>query len=215
MTKARTVTQLFDAFDTDYSWRIQELSYIRSVVFKSDGNNRVAIITAGIPILYAHWEGFIKQAAISFTDYLSSQRYTYGQLSVSFAGLRAHHYVTVIADIKKMIFTPAVMLQSIRDIDTDRVNISLRPYLDSVGNLNFDLFKEIAEFLCLPISGYISYKPLIDESLLSSRNKVAHGEFVAIDRDDYEELMNNPLALMRMFKTDLENSTVSKGYLRA
>jgi hypothetical protein len=113
-----------------------------------------------------------------------------------------------------MVFTPAALLGSIRSIDSDRISIALRPHLDNVGNLSFDLFYEISQFLCLPASTYISFKPLIDESLLASRNRIAHGEFLAVDQAGYDSLLKQTLSLMQMFKTDLENSVVSKGYLR-
>ena len=212
--KIRTVDDLLSALDGAFGWRVQELSVIRGLMAKSTGKNLSAIIRAGIPILYAHWEGFVKQAAIHFADYISCQRLTFGDIAVSFSGLRAHHYVMSIADVKKMVFTPSSLLTSIRGIEEDRVNIALRPFLDNVGNLSYGLFQEVAEFLSLSPDMYVAFKPLIDESLLASRNKIAHGEHLIIDEAGYEILVQDTLTLMTMFKSDLENLVVSKSYLR-
>lgn len=213
--KPRTAGQLLDALDGAYSWRVQELSVIRSAIAKSSGISSSALVRAGIPILYAHWEGFVKQSTIHFADFITMQKFTYADLAVSFSGLRAHHYVTTMADVKKMIFTPSNLLHAIHAIEEDKVTLTLRPFLENVGNLSFDLFNEIISFLCLPVTNYLPFKPLIDESLLATRNRIAHGEYLALDHSGYEALQTETLLLIRMFKTDLENSAVSGGYLRA
>jgi hypothetical protein len=99
--KLRTSDDILDALNAAYGWRLQELSSINSLMRKSTGRAASPLIRAGIPILYAHWEGFVKQSAIAFADYLSSQRLSYGEVAVSFSGLKAHNYVLALADIKK------------------------------------------------------------------------------------------------------------------
>ena len=60
------------------------------------------------------------------------------------------------------------------------------------------------------------YEPryrLINESLLGRRNKIAHGEWLDLDESGFVSLVDDVLILLRMFKTDIENSVALQGYL--
>ena len=51
--------------------------------------------------------------------------------------------------------------------------------------------------------------------LLKLRNDIAHGEFLLIDVDGFDQLSTEILDLIRQFKTALQNAVVQKSYLRA
>ena len=58
----RTEQMLVDNLDNDLAWRIKELSIIKNKIPQSKNNEQEALIRAGVTILYAHWEGFVKNA---------------------------------------------------------------------------------------------------------------------------------------------------------
>jgi MAE_28990/MAE_18760-like HEPN len=46
----------------------------------------------------------------------------------------------------------------------------------------------------------------LDESLLKRRNKIAHGEFLDVTAEEWRELADEIIMMLRHFKTDLENA---------
>jgi hypothetical protein len=49
---------------------------------------------------------------------------------------------------------------------------------------------------------------------LERRNKIAHGEYLDLTHDNYRELADEILILLRLFKTDIENAAVLSKYLQ-
>jgi hypothetical protein len=47
---------------------------------------------------------------------------------------------------------------------------------------------------------------LIDESLVRRRNKVAHGDYPDLEADEFRNLADAILQMMRDYKTDLQNA---------
>ena len=54
-----------------------------------------------------------------------------------------------------------------------------RRHISSIGNLNYELFEQITEFLALNSDS--SKRVVIDEKLLKLRNDIAHGEYLLIN----------------------------------
>ena len=61
MAKIRTLTQLQESLDAGMSWRVKEISDFK-LVTKAQSDTSPAFIRAGVALVYAHWEGFIKAA---------------------------------------------------------------------------------------------------------------------------------------------------------
>ena len=212
--KIRSTSELIQILDNDLSWRRLDLLYIKRSVTNSKGITKNSAIRAAIPILYAHWEGFIKVSAAAYATYLSKKRYKFKDLKMSYSGLQAKQHIDKISDIKSKIFATSLSLIEIYGIEEERVNISLNEYIDRVGNLNHDMFIQIINFFSIEKASYENFKALIDVSLLSNRNKIAHGEYLDIDEDRYESLHNDIIALIEKFKSDIENLAISESYLR-
>lgn len=76
--RLRTLSSLQDALDNAFAWRIKEIAAMKmSVESKSMSMTQTTLIRAGVPLLYAHWEGFIKQASQFYLEYVSNQRLKY------------------------------------------------------------------------------------------------------------------------------------------
>lgn len=65
---------LVDNLDNDLAWRIKELSIIKNKIPQAKNNEQEALIRAGVTILYAHWEGFVKNAAECYLNFVSLRR---------------------------------------------------------------------------------------------------------------------------------------------
>jgi hypothetical protein len=187
----------------------------KKVISRSNRAERQALLRAGTPLLYAHWEGFTKGAAIAYGSYLSGLGLRYEEILESFQGLEAISEVRQLAELKKRIFASSTILSKLRTIPSKSVKLPLTDYIGNVGNLNFELFSEVSSFVGVSIQGIETKKALIDVSLLKNRNDVAHGEFVQIDETEFSTLLDEIFDIMSAFKTEIQNSVAQKGFMRA
>ena len=75
--KIRTIDELQDYIDREMSWRRKELSAIKSNIFVARKFAKNTALRSGIAILYAHWEGMVKNIAMGYLSYVSNQRLKY------------------------------------------------------------------------------------------------------------------------------------------
>ena len=86
--------------------------------------------------------------------------------------------------------------------------------IDTESNLTSKVFSNIAISLDISTAPYEMRFNLIDESLVSRRNRVAHGEYLDLDSDDFVALADAIIQIMRDYKTDIENAASLEGYKR-
>jgi RiboL-PSP-HEPN len=85
------------------------------------------------------------------------------------------------------------------------------PYKDGIrtqGNLSSDVLKEIIDSLGLDFSPFEAKSNLIDDILLRSRNTIAHGEYLQMTEERYEELSRDVLEMMENFRTQVQNAAI-------
>lgn len=84
--------------------------------------------------------------------------------------------------------------------------------IDTESNLSSTVFANIVQSIGIDISRYETRFNLIDESLLKRRNKIAHGEFLDVTAEEWRELADEIIMMLRHFKTDLENAASLESY---
>ena len=57
----RTLNLLQDYLDKEISWRIKEIADMKIAVCRIETVSKKTVIRAATPLLYAHWEGFVKK----------------------------------------------------------------------------------------------------------------------------------------------------------
>lgn len=215
MAKPRTALQLVTVLDRELSWRRVDLLFALRLVQRAGGTDVDSSVRAAIPLLYAHWEGFVKKAASHYADFLSSQRLQFSDVRLSLSGMKAHGYVVGMADIKRRLYATSELLLAIKNIENERLNISLSNHIDRMGNLNYDMLLQIIQFFSLPSLNYATYKPLIDDALLAHRNRIAHGEYLDVSPGRYEDMHREVVSVIEQFKADIEDAATTKAYRRA
>ncbi len=212
MPEIRIISELQSVLDEELAWRVQEMQNMRLIIHNQSGLMKSPLLRSAVPILYAHWEGFVKKAAISYSYYLNGQRVTFGQMKDCFSGLQALQHVRSMADLKTKIFASSDILQKINGISNKRAVLKLDKHITEIGNLNYDLFEQILLFLSIDPRPYSGRKIFIDEKLLSSRNSIAHGESLPVDQPAFDNLHSEVIELIRSVKTDIENAAVTNNY---
>jgi hypothetical protein len=208
----RTLDQLQDALDKEMSWRVKEVKAF-SVASKGNGPERSYFIRAGVALLYAHWEGFIKASSEKYLEFVGSRGHKYSELKTCFS----------VFGLKSKLMTLAASRQSLANIDAfdfilsemeNTARLQLGSAINTESNLTSKVFSNIASSLNINLAEYTSRFNLIDESLVRRRNKIAHGEFIDIGGPEFGTLLDEVLQIMREYKTDLENAASLAAYKR-
>ncbi len=72
MRKIRSLTNLADALAAEFAWRKKELHGLKTIVIANEKtHNRDLCIRAAVTLLYAHWEGSVKQAAGYYLEFVA------------------------------------------------------------------------------------------------------------------------------------------------
>ena len=77
--RIHTLEQLIDFVDADLAWRKKELSCFKKTVDKAELRHEKALLRGAIAILYAHWEGFIKNTAEAYLSFVADQGLRYSE----------------------------------------------------------------------------------------------------------------------------------------
>jgi MAE_28990/MAE_18760-like HEPN len=209
----RTQEQLSDKLAEDLVWRKKELAAVKALIEdKSFSNSKHnALLRSGIALLYAHWEGFVKTAASSYLEYVSMQRLCYNELSSNFVALALKSKLKEAAESKKAtVFTEAIDFLRLQ-LDK-RSSLQYKDVIQTGSNLNSSIFKDILCTLGIDGSTYATKQVVIDEKLLARRNRIAHGEYLLLDREAYVELHSQVIEMMQLFHDQIENCATLKSY---
>jgi hypothetical protein len=213
--KIRSLEQLNQRLTDDLIWRKKEISDLKSLIetknFSTSKHN--ALLRSGVMLLYAHWEGYIKTAATSYLEFVVRQKLTYEELAINFVAIAMKTKLNEANETNK-----ATVFTEVTDFMLNQMNQkSSIPYEDLVStasNLNSSILREIVCLLGLDYSFYETKEVIINEKLLKRRNRIAHGEYLSLDRDEYQQLHDEILAMMENFRTQVENNANQKLYLR-
>jgi hypothetical protein len=214
MTKIRNVEQLYDTLSRELSWRIKELDQVQSLVRLSAGTRlkQDAAIRAGITLMYAHWEGFIKQAATAYLNFVNEQKLDYNQLAVNFVALSMKSRLHLGAQSSKATIFNGVAEFFLTGLHT-QATIPWHSVINTKSNLSSSVFKEIVVTLGLDYTHFETKENLIDESLLWRRNNIAHGEFLEVGADLFFDLFDEITNMMKLFRNLIDNAATSKAYV--
>ena len=210
--KFRTDSELQEYLDEEFAWRLQEIALLKMAVRRASNGYRHTLMRASIPLVYAHWEGFIKAGAEAMLCFVALSGKTYRELAPCFA---VHGLVTEIDNLtsSKKEHLRVAALEFVMSKMKEQAHFRWRGRASAGGNLNYERFCGIAAAVGIDVSRYRTRSNFVDESLLRRRNEIAHGQWVDLTLAGFVDVVDGVLLLLRWFKTDLENSIARKSYL--
>jgi len=211
----QTIDDLLREVGDDLIWRRKELTELKGIVEKSNGNlilSRVLLRTS-VAILYAHWEGFVKKSSRYYLEYVASQRLPYEKLTANFIALTLKSKFSELGTNEKLsagvdlanFFCNSLSKQS---------KIPYKNGVDTQSNLSSVVLKDIITILGLDISSFETKFRFIDSNLVNRRNHIAHGSNLDISINDYFELHDEVSGLLECFRTQIENASMTKKFLK-
>lgn len=212
MAKIRTLTQLQDALDAEMVWRVKEISTFK-LATKPKSVGQKTFVRAGVALVYAHWEGFIKMSSEDYLNFVNNQGHLSRDLKACFAVFALKGKLAQLADSKKSNLYIEAFEFVLSEMDKP-AKMAMSSAIDTQSNLTSKVFANIATSLDISTTPYETKFNLIDESLVRRRNKVAHGEYLDLEVDDFLSLADDIIQMMRCYKNDLQNAASLGGYKR-
>jgi hypothetical protein len=212
MPDIRTLNQLQDALDAELAWRVKEIGVFR-IMSKRNGPEGKHFIRAGVALVYAHWEGFIKAASGQYLNFVHFRGHTYRELKSCFAILGLKSKLHVLSTSRKSIPNIEAFDFILSEME-QTAHMRMSSAINTDSNLTSTVFANIAASLDISVDNYVTKFNLIDESLVKRRNKVAHGEYLDLGGKEFGDLVDEVLQLMRGYKTDLQNAASMESYKR-
>lgn len=205
--KIRTPEQLFDLMSQELSWRRKELHSLRSQASISSlsPDTKNALLRSTVALTYAHWEGYIKACATAYIEYVAMQRLLHNELSPNFLALSIRPILMKAFHSKKAVDHQNVVNFFMTQLPKQS-SIHFEGTIETQSNLSSVVFRNIIETLGFDYSLYETKEKLLDERLLKSRNKIAHGKEVLLTEVEVFELLDECLAMMENFRTQIDNA---------
>lgn len=212
----RTKEELIDKIHKEHAWRLKEIAEIKRLTgsCSMDSARTNMLRRAGIALLYAHWEGFVKNAGSCLLKYISSQRFKMSDLKSNFIALyMKQKYGDAAKSSTYSAFEPVA--EELIAKRAGRIRIPHKNIIATKSNLTSNVLREIAWCLGIDYAEFETKNKFIDEILIGRRNRIAHGEEVYVkDSDEMAGMIDEVLTLMRLFKNQVENCAVRETYKR-
>jgi len=167
-----------------------------------------------IPMLYAHWEGFAKEALRLYVEFLASIEVAQRDVD---ANLLAYSWSSSFRKLssgltheKKVELIERFFGSLTEDLAFERRECDI----DTKSNLFFNVLADLARFLCLDVSSMQDQREMLD-SLVNRRNTIAHGGHgQRIDQSDIEDYRHLVLNLMESLESVLSVAVETASYRR-
>lgn len=205
MTRYVTVEQCLSAIQADSAWRKKEISSLKQRVARAEGESRMIMMRAGILILYAHWEGFVRFAAETYIAHINERVARFDvPLTEHYRQLLMWRCIQRRGDYPHA-KTPLGFLDVMQEWKTKPPTSLSDDMIDAESNLSSIVLKKILRIIDIPFVDFESKQNLIDEKLLGRRNPIAHGQRRSVTIDEYNEADREVRALLEIFQQKIEN----------
>lgn len=199
----------------DRTWRLKEISDLKSSIRKADPTLQRVLLRALVAICYAHWEGYVKFSSRKYLEHIALRKHQLSALDRQFMRNAFLPRLNALSQSNWPLAERCKFLDEIlnfQEVRFSRVNDDL---INTRSNLNFEVLSNIAIICGLPKDLLQHQSSFIDIVLLKRRNAIAHGEETFVEVADLDMVCDGTISIMRTFGDALENRVVLKQYLAA
>ncbi|MBP7002349.1 MAE_28990/MAE_18760 family HEPN-like nuclease [Amaricoccus sp.] len=213
--KIRTVDQFLDRVSADRVWRIREIASLRSQCYSHGLSQHVAMALrrSFVPIAYAHWEGFVKKAANYYLEFVAMQGLRLKDLNSSFMSIYLWRECSTSLSRGKHNSLVDVC-NALMDRELHQVRLHYKNVISTNSNLDSRTLSDICLTLGVSFRVFETKTMFIDAKLVGQRNNIAHGENQEITKESLEEIKDEVVLLIDLFRNEIENAAVSGSFLR-
>jgi hypothetical protein len=212
MSKPYLDTDFSEQIIADRSWRLKEISDLKTAVIKADTNLSRVLLRALVTICYAHWEGYVRFAAQKYLEHVALRKFRYQDLNRQFLRNFFLPRLAALSTSKSSLEERCALVDEILNSSERRFSRVNEDLVHTKANLSFEVFTDICLVCSVPTPTFADKATFIDVILLKRRNAIAHGEDTFIELGDLDELANQTVTIMRTFGDALENHVFLKEY---
>lgn len=213
--------------EDDLGWRKKEIS---NLILLANEDNELIIVKSSILLIYAHWEGYVKNACKGYLKYISDQKINLNMLAVNFEAIQ---FKGMFSELEKSADTLTLtnelkFLNSIYSVEDKvfKVNKTIqndkdKSIINTKDNLNVNVLNSLLEITGIDKRECINSKDkFINEMLLNNRNKIAHGNKISgydsdfnIKIEDTKKIRDLVFIIMDSIKEDFIHYAENELYL--
>jgi hypothetical protein len=214
----RTVEDFQSKIARELAWRKQEISGLRISARRSDGD-RSYLFRAGLVLLCAHWEGFLRNSIELYFRHVFSQQLRIKELAPNFVAAAFFSDVQRAGktDYPGSADTHGRLAQRIL-LGVDEVCTHSTWDVKTEGNPGTDVLARlllsagISPELGLDAAAWSTTKVFIDEQVVRDRHRIAHGEGFRLSRAEFIERSDRVLSLLDRVSGKLLDAAERKAY---
>jgi len=209
--------KLEDMLSKDISWRKAEILKYRVEITGIEASEQIVNyrLRSAIVMLYANWEGFIRNAANYYVVYVFDQGLQLKQLTKGFWTIDLYNDFQLIFQSKKKMLQSQFLDELFIKIENDKhknfIDKEDKRFINTNSNLNYDRFQDIIKVIELKNEFNLTQN-MIDTNLLKNRNFIAHGERTFLNKEDTLEVIDYVLNIMEEFSLEIINAAESEAY---
>lgn len=215
MIGAQTRDELVTRLEGDLAWRRKEIRAILKMATSSAPPMAQTFMRSTVALCYAHLEGFVKQAADSYMEFVGNQRLTYSELSHTFYAIAVapRHLPRIQSDDPISAIKDLVILMETSASTRARI-ASSEDIFRTWGNLSSRVLRRLLRRMDFDENIFELKSKMIDE-LVTARNYVAHGKVVSVSSQELEAWCGLVIEIMETVQREIENAVVLERYRRA
>lgn len=203
------LSNLLKVLDDEFAWRRKELAVLKAKIPTEKNSLQSAMLRSALPLLYAHWEGFVKLSMSYYLEHVSRKYLKHEELTLKFVTLSLQNRI---GDLSENDFIKRTrIIELLFSEYQKRSNIPHKNIIQTKSNLRFEVLEEILFILDLNDT-HIENKKMLINDLVTTRNHIAHGQSNLLDYETFERFHDDVISLMNYLKTKIENNAVQESY---
>jgi len=211
MQKSYSEDDFSMVINDDFLWRIREISNFRLAVRECAEVNRVTLLRAGVPLLYAHWEGHVRFCASKYLEHISFRRRPYRLLKESLYCIATRSLFEAAAS-SALSFGRRLEIVEALERRRDETFDTFRSEDMQTSNLHSAALTQICLMTQVRSSEFEEQFDFIDRILVGRRNTIAHGEEIYVSETEFREISDRTIDIMRQYRDSVENNVILRAY---
>lgn len=196
-------SELSNLLDEEIAWRRKELNIVKNYIPNERNPKQNAALRFNVPILYAHFEGFVKKSTEFYLEFVANKYLKHSELQSQFISLSLTKKIGLLE--VKNIEDKTKIVDFIINESESKSNILTKNVIQTKSNLKYNILKEILYIIGIDETKFSHFETLIND-LVDARNYIAHGDYLKVDFDTYDNMYNDIQNVMVILKTEIENA---------
>lgn len=192
LLKFLMLNEIFIEINNNREWRLEELREYQNIIANLSASDNIEaydrrvkiILKSMLPMIYAHWEGFVKYSIEMLFRYLNQLQLPSSQYNGIFLATAYEQDLSKTPDIinfEKRVEHLNCLYSKFASF------VCFESKIDTEANLNFKVLSKICKRLNINASSFDTYSSELNK-LLEFRNKIVHGEN-SLPFEDYDQIV--------------------------